>query len=96
MTKQGFQCKDCHYDAHRECADLVPTDCSNICLPWESKEELCMLRNTGNADTMAKKTSTEGNDQAKSTQTVKQVPNMHFQLSAFIHVSDMLKSLFPT
>ena len=79
MTKQGFQCKDCHYDAHRECADLVPTDCSNICLPWESKEELC------NADTM-KKTSTEGNDQAKSTQTVKQVQNMHFQLSVF-HVS---------
>ena len=86
MTKQGFQCKDCHYDAHRECADLVPTDCSNICLPWESKEELWTLRNTGNADTMVKKTSTEGNDQAKSIQTVKQVQNMHFQLSVF-HVS---------
>ena len=50
-------------------------------LPWERKEE-----DTGNADTMVKKTSTEGNDQAKSTQTVKQVQNMHFQLSVF-HVS---------
>ena len=49
-----------------------------------------MLRNTGNAGTMVKKTSTEGNDQAKSTQTVKQVQNM--QLSVF-HVSFIFISM---
>ncbi|KAJ0173412.1 hypothetical protein K1T71_010561 [Dendrolimus kikuchii] len=27
LFKQGMQCKDCHYNAHRKCLPLVPKDC---------------------------------------------------------------------
>ncbi|XP_065342030.1 serine/threonine-protein kinase D3 isoform X2 [Cloeon dipterum] len=28
IFKQGLQCKDCHYNAHKKCVDLVPKDCT--------------------------------------------------------------------
>ena len=28
LFKQGLQCKDCHYNAHKKCLDLVPKDCT--------------------------------------------------------------------
>lgn len=27
IFKQGVQCKDCHYNAHKKCIDKVPKDC---------------------------------------------------------------------
>lgn len=28
IFKQGLQCKDCHYNVHKKCADKVPKDCT--------------------------------------------------------------------
>nr|XP_029717451.1 serine/threonine-protein kinase D1 [Aedes albopictus]XP_029717452.1 serine/threonine-protein kinase D1 [Aedes albopictus]XP_029717453.1 serine/threonine-protein kinase D1 [Aedes albopictus]XP_029717454.1 serine/threonine-protein kinase D1 [Aedes albopictus]XP_029717455.1 serine/threonine-protein kinase D1 [Aedes albopictus]XP_029717456.1 serine/threonine-protein kinase D1 [Aedes albopictus]XP_029717457.1 serine/threonine-protein kinase D1 [Aedes albopictus]XP_029717458.1 serine/threonine- len=28
LFKQGVQCRDCHYNAHKKCVDLVPKDCT--------------------------------------------------------------------
>lgn len=28
LFKQGVQCRDCHYNAHKKCVDKVPKDCS--------------------------------------------------------------------
>ncbi|KAJ8723604.1 hypothetical protein PYW07_007584 [Mythimna separata] len=28
LFKQGFQCKDCHYNAHRKCIPFIPKDCN--------------------------------------------------------------------
>lgn len=28
LFKQGVQCKDCHYNAHKKCIDFVPKDCT--------------------------------------------------------------------
>ncbi|XP_037046923.1 serine/threonine-protein kinase D3 isoform X2 [Bradysia coprophila] len=28
LFKQGVQCKDCHYNAHKKCVDKVPKDCT--------------------------------------------------------------------
>ena len=28
LFKQGYQCKDCHYNAHKNCIDLIPKDCT--------------------------------------------------------------------
>lgn len=27
LFKQGLQCKDCNYNAHKKCLDKVPKDC---------------------------------------------------------------------
>lgn len=27
LFKQGMQCKDCHYNAHKKCIDKIPKDC---------------------------------------------------------------------
>lgn len=27
LFKQGHQCKDCHYNAHKKCIDMIPKDC---------------------------------------------------------------------
>lgn len=27
LFKQGLQCKDCHYNAHRKCIPFIPKDC---------------------------------------------------------------------
>jgi len=35
VIKQGVQCKDCRYNAHKKCAERVPNDCSGE-LPTES------------------------------------------------------------
>ena len=28
VIKQGVQCKDCRYNAHKKCAEEVPRDCT--------------------------------------------------------------------
>lgn len=28
LFKQGVQCRDCHYNAHKKCVELVPKDCT--------------------------------------------------------------------
>lgn len=28
LFKQGLQCRDCHYNAHRKCLPYVPKDCN--------------------------------------------------------------------
>ncbi|XP_039283018.1 serine/threonine-protein kinase D3 [Nilaparvata lugens] len=28
LFKQGMQCKDCHYNAHKKCIDKIPKDCT--------------------------------------------------------------------
>lgn len=28
LFKQGLQCKDCNYNAHKKCIDKVPKDCT--------------------------------------------------------------------
>ncbi|RZF33878.1 hypothetical protein LSTR_LSTR009902 [Laodelphax striatellus] len=28
LFKQGLQCKDCHYNAHKKCIDKIPKDCT--------------------------------------------------------------------
>ena len=28
VFKQGLQCKDCNYNVHKKCSDLVPRDCT--------------------------------------------------------------------
>ncbi|PSN49780.1 Serine/threonine-protein kinase D1 [Blattella germanica] len=28
LMKQGMQCKDCHYNAHKKCIDKIPKDCN--------------------------------------------------------------------
>ena len=28
VIKQGVQCKDCRYNAHKKCAEKVPRDCT--------------------------------------------------------------------
>lgn len=27
LFKQGLQCRDCHYNAHKKCVEKVPKDC---------------------------------------------------------------------
>lgn len=27
LFKQGHQCRDCHYNAHKKCIDMIPKDC---------------------------------------------------------------------
>ena len=34
VIKQGVQCKDCRYNAHKKCAERVPNDCTGV-LPSE-------------------------------------------------------------
>lgn len=29
LFKQGVQCRDCHYNAHKKCVDKVPKDCES-------------------------------------------------------------------
>ncbi|XP_059610382.1 serine/threonine-protein kinase D3 isoform X1 [Phlebotomus argentipes] len=31
LFKQGVQCRDCHYNAHKKCVDKVPKDCVGDC-----------------------------------------------------------------
>ena len=40
VFKQGLQCKDCRYNVHKKCSDLVPRDCTGE-LPsgWEEEED---------------------------------------------------------
>lgn len=28
LFKQGVQCKDCHYNAHKKCIEKIPKDCA--------------------------------------------------------------------
>lgn len=35
LFKQGLQCKDCNYNAHKKCIDKIPKDCTGE-LPRES------------------------------------------------------------
>lgn len=28
LFKQGLQCKDCHYNAHKKCIEKIPKDCT--------------------------------------------------------------------
>lgn len=30
LFKQGMQCKDCNYNAHKKCVDKVPNDCTGL------------------------------------------------------------------
>lgn len=36
LFKQGVQCKDCNYNAHKKCIDKVPKDCTG-----EVPKEFC-------------------------------------------------------
>ena len=37
VIKQGVQCKDCRYNAHKKCAERVPNDCTGV-LPSEAND----------------------------------------------------------
>ena len=44
VIKQGVQCKDCRYNAHKKCSEKVPRDCTG-----EVPSDLIMLEKQGDS-----------------------------------------------
>lgn len=43
LFKQGLQCKDCNYNAHKKCIDKIPKDCTAE-LPRDFIGSVCISR----------------------------------------------------
>lgn len=43
LFKQGLQCKDCNYNAHKKCVDKIPKDCTAD-LSKEFTGNICMFK----------------------------------------------------
>ncbi|XP_058443791.1 serine/threonine-protein kinase D1 [Malaya genurostris] len=48
LFKQGVQCRDCHYNAHKKCVELVPKDCTGEnTQPVDPHDDRCLVGDRG-------------------------------------------------
>ena len=66
VIKQGVQCKDCRYNAHKKCAERVPNDCTGVLpsegLDGEASEESNDFEDRNGAESDEERQSPEVDD----------------------------------